>query len=356
MLTCSAVGLDVRILVDTAPQITIKPHQSEQTWQITADGEQLSINGQAAKNNILHLPASKQSIIEIGKKQYRGGVILRSWRGQVQAINTVDLDQYVQGVIAAEMPASWPAEALAAQAIIARTYVVSKMNAAAPYDTCASESCQVYGGIAAEHPRGNAAVERTAGQIVVYRGKPAYTFFSSHSGGWTASALEVWNMKGLPYLPAQLDPFSQDGPKKEWLLRVPLSRVQEIAQKMGISVGKLQQIEMLQTTDSGRPQEILFVGDKGQAILSGHRASRFIRSLGAGSSRVTLTGLDPLIVSGAGQGHGVGLSQYGALGMARQGQNFSQILQFYYPGTNLSSLQPQKKALTLQPLWIREWL
>lgn len=352
----SASAFNVRVLIAAAPQVTVKVPTTKAAanalapagvgsattpgaaWKVGVVGKNLSLNGQDAGNSVLYLPPTPGSTVEIAGKPYRGGVLLRAQMGGVQAINVVDVDDYVRGVVASEMPASWPAPALAAQAIIARTYVAARVNPAQPYDTCAGESCQVYGGIAAEKPQTDAAVRSTAEQVVAYRGKAASTYFSSDSGGYTASAQEVWGMNGLPYLPAQADPFSAGGPRAQWSFSVPLGRVQAIAANYGARVGALSSVTVTKLTPSGRPQEITFKGAGGSFVLSGAEAGGFIRTLGAGSSRATLSGINPLVVSGYGQGHGVGLSQYGALGMARKGYDHLHILGFYYPGTVLSAL------------------
>lgn len=346
-----APALNVRVLIVSAPQISIKTSSGTTPttaalgsgrWTVGVSGTgknaRLTLNGQDAGNTALYLPPTPGSLVDIAGKTYRGGVLLQVVGQGVQAINVVDIDDYTRGVVASEMPASWSPKALAAQAIIARTYVAARINPARPYDTCASESCQVYGGVAAEKPSTDAAVQATAGQVVAYGGKPASTYFSSDSGGYTASAAEVWNMRGLPYLPAQADPFSTGGPRAQWTLRIPLAQVQAVAARYGVRVGALSSVLVTSMSGSGRPQEITFTGSGGTFRLSGADAGGFIRSLGAGSSRATLSGLNPLIISGAGQGHGVGLSQYGALGMAKQGYDHLHILGFYYPGTVLSTL------------------
>lgn len=359
-----AGALNVRVLVLAAPQMTVKLPAAAQTvvrpaglapstptaptpvtastWKVgvmgSGAGAHLTLNGQDSGNNTLYLPPSDGSQITVGNSTYRGGLLLRVQQGGVQAINVVGVDDYVRGVVASEMPASWPSSALAAQAIIARTYVAARINPAQPYDTCATESCQVYGGISAEKPQTDAAVAATAGQVVAYGSKPASTYFSSDSGGFTASAQEVWGMNGLPYLPAQPDPFSAGGPKSTWTLSVPLSKVQNAAAGYGVRVGALKSVSVTKVSPSGRPQEITFVGASGSAKLGGAEAGGFVRSLGAGSSRAALSGLDPLTITGSGQGHGVGLSQYGALGLARKGYDHLHILGFYYPGTVLSML------------------
>ncbi|UQN05132.1 SpoIID/LytB domain-containing protein [Deinococcus sp. QL22] len=357
----AASALNVRVLVLAAPSLTVRvpvaappatplpvypavptpaPLQFA-AWRVGVQGSgagaRLTLNGQDSGNATLYLPPTPGSVVEIGGKAYRGGVFLRTERGGVQAINVVNVEDYLRGVVASEMPSSWPAAALAAQAVIARTYVAARVNPALPFDTCATESCQVYTGIASEKPATDAAIAATAGQVVAYAGKAASTYFSSDSGGFTASSAEVWG-KDVPYLTAKADPFSAGSPRARWRIEVPLSKVQEVAGRYGVRVGILQAVTVNGFSASGRPQQISFTGASGVARISGAEAGGFVRSLGAVSSRATLSGLNPLIVEGAGAGHGVGLSQYGALGLARQGYDHLHVLGFYYPGTSLSAL------------------
>lgn len=311
-------------------------------------GGQLSLNGQDAGTLSLYLPPTAGSTVEIAGKTYRGGVQLRIDRGEVQGINVVDVEDYLRGVVASEMPASWPSAALAAQAVIARTYVSARINPAAIYDTCATEACQVYGGVAAERPKTDQAIAATRAQVVAFRGRAASTYFSSDSGGYTASSGEVWG-RDEPYLVAKADPFSvtSGSPRAKWRMDIPLGTVQAVVKQYAPKVGTVQAVSITKTSASGRPAEITLTGSGGTARIAGAVAGSFVRSLGAGSTRVSLSGLNPLTIEGYGLGHGVGLSQYGALGLANQGYDHLHILGFYYPGTSLSLLAQSGAA---QPL------
>ncbi|EYB68436.1 SpoIID/LytB domain-containing protein [Deinococcus phoenicis] len=357
----AAQALNVRVLVASAPQLTVRlpvtplPASSplvaapaapsaparETAWTVGARGTALTLNGQDAGSPTLYLPPTPGSLVTVAGQTYRGGVLLRAVSGGVQAINVVDVEDYLRGVVPAEMPTSWPAAALAAQAVIARTYVAARVNPALPYDTCATESCQVYRGLMAEKPSADAAVQATAGQVVAFGGKAASTYFSSDSGGFTASSAEVWG-KALPYLPAKADPYSGGSPRARWRLEIGAAKVAQAAAAYRVRVGTLRDVRVTQASESGRALEVTLTGSGGVTRLTGADAGGFVRALGAASSRATLSGpvgpQTPLVVEGSGSGHGVGLSQYGALGLARQGQDHLHILGFYYPGTALSQL------------------
>ena len=142
---------------------------------------------------------------DVTAKRYRG--TLRSVPPYAGAsvrdtVNVLPMDSYVRGVVPYEMPASWDAAALRSQAVAARTYAawLRAQNPRRYYQICDTTSCQVYGGVAAEQTSSNDAVTATAGKILTYQGKPAFTQFSSSSGGWTSKG-------SVPYLPAKKDPY-----------------------------------------------------------------------------------------------------------------------------------------------------
>lgn len=199
-----------------------------------------------------------------GDRAYRGSV--RHDRGST--INVVGLDDLVRGVVAAEMPASWEPAAVRSQAVAARTYALfeREANSRRSYDTCDTTSCQVYGGVAAEHPDGNAAVTASAGQVLTYRGKAAFTQFSSSSGGWTSKG-------GFPYLVDKEDPYDavSGNPNNPWKTR--LTRVQ--IQRAYPSMGTLRRLVVTQRNGQGswqgRVERVVLDGSRSDVALTGSR-------------------------------------------------------------------------------------
>ena len=162
--------------------------------------------------------------------QYRGA--LRSV--EKHTVNVLPLDRYVQGVVPSEVPTSWPAEAVRAQAVAARTYAAFEREIATDYyDICDTTACQVYGGVGAEDPAATDAVQATRGNVVAYQGQPAFTQFSSSNGGYSSAGSQ-------PYLVAQPDPYeaSSDNPNDPWT--ASLTRVQ--IEKAWPAVGTLQNL------------------------------------------------------------------------------------------------------------------
>lgn len=363
----TAQALDVRVLVQQGSTVSVRllgtetaPQAAPQTWTVGVRGTELTLGGRAAGSSTLYVPPSVGSLVQIGPTTYRGGVLLRVQGSKVQGINVVNVEDYLRGVVPAEMPALWPEAALESQAVVARTYVSRRVNPKAAYDICATTSCQVYPGIGGEHTRTNAAIDATHGEVLTFGGELADTYFSANSGGYTASAAEVWG-KNLSYLPAKPDPQSvtASGERGRWTLSVPQGRVQSALNSYRINVGTVRKVAFSRVSASGRVEEVTVTGSTRNSKLSGANAGGFVRALGAQSSRAQVDGsgavssTQPLRLSGQGSGHGVGLSQYGALGFAREGRGHREVLGFYYPGTAVQALsyaaQPIVAERTPQP-------
>ncbi len=146
---------------------------------------------------------------------YRGALELEAQDGYLRVVNVVALEDYVQGVVASEMPFQWPEEALEAQAIVARTYALANVLKGRPYHLYADVRSQVYRGVDGETDRTNAAVRATTRKVVLYGGKVATTYYSSSSGGKTASALDVFGTD-VPYLVSRPDPWDSASPNHRW--------------------------------------------------------------------------------------------------------------------------------------------
>ncbi|MHB8689834.1 MAG: SpoIID/LytB domain-containing protein [Solirubrobacteraceae bacterium] len=148
-----------------------------------------------------------------GKGAYRGTLVFRAAGGpDVETVDELGLDDYVRGVVAAEVPSSWPAPALQAQAVAARTYAITTNVGGADYDLYPDTRSQMYGGVGSETPATDAAVAATSGQVVTYNGVPVVTYFSSSSGGHTESIQNVWpGTKPKPWLVGVPDPYDRAG-------------------------------------------------------------------------------------------------------------------------------------------------
>ncbi|MBV8257139.1 MAG: SpoIID/LytB domain-containing protein [Actinobacteria bacterium] len=148
-------------------------------------------------------------------RAYRGQILVDLVGTKLRAVNVLPLEQYLYGVVPSEMPSSWLPSALQAQAIAARSYALATRKLAAPFDVYSDTRSQMYLGVAAERPAATAAVDATAGQVVLYQGTVADTVFSSTSGGETESAVDAWGTN-VPYLISVPDPFDVISPFHDW--------------------------------------------------------------------------------------------------------------------------------------------
>jgi stage II sporulation protein D len=201
---------------------------------------------------------------------YRGAFELRpSPLGGVSVINALGLEDYVRGVVALESPSSWPAEALKAQAVAARTYAITLNKPGDGFDHYPDTRSQVYGGVAGERPTTDAAVAATAHEVVTYQGKAVPTYFFSTSGGRTEnSEFGFPGGEAQPWLKSVEDPFDDVSPRHRWgPFRYTLSQAQR---RLGSLVkGKLQSIEVTQRGRSPRVVAAQIVGTKGRTPVDG---------------------------------------------------------------------------------------
>ncbi len=171
----------------------------------------LAVDGgsaQALDPPLTFSPAAGSSLT-LGR-DYRGRIVVDVAGKKLRAINVLPLQQYLYGVVPAEMPSYWLPAALEAQAVAARSYALASRQAGAPYDVSAGG--QAYLGVSAETPAGQQAVDATAGQVLLYNGSVALTLFSSSTGGRTQSASDAFGPPGRPYLVSVSDPYDNISP------------------------------------------------------------------------------------------------------------------------------------------------
>jgi len=159
-------------------------------------------------------PASGSNLTLI--RPYRGQIVVDAPGKKLRAINVLPLEQYLYGVVPAEMPSTWLDSALAAQAVAARSYALANKQAAAPFDVYADGRSQAYLGVSAETPAATQAVDETAGEVLLYAGHVADALFSSSTGGWTQSAADAFGAPGRPYLVSVKDPYDTISPYHDW--------------------------------------------------------------------------------------------------------------------------------------------
>ena len=184
------------------------------------------------------------------------------------AVNTVDLDGYVKGVVPGEVPTSWPAEALKAQAVAARTYALATDAGGSSFDQYADTRSQMYKGLDSEVTASNAAVDGTSGQVVLYNGHVAVTYFFSTSGGKTEDVQNVfYGTPPEPYLKSVSDPYDGIAPRHHW--RFTFTRSQLESKLHGLFKGHFKTIKVLRRGVSPRVVSAQVIGTKGSSRTDG---------------------------------------------------------------------------------------
>ncbi|MBK7057808.1 MAG: SpoIID/LytB domain-containing protein [Leptospiraceae bacterium] len=259
--------------------------------------------------------------------------------GKFIFVNKVQMEDYLMGVVPAEMPSSWHTEALKAQAVAARTYAVDSILSApnSTYHVESTTQSQVYGGIKRETVRSNQAVRDTTGEILIYQNKPARTFYHSNSGGKTESPEHVWGYTGLTYLVAVESPHCKEATNFEW--KITLSRTQLQEKLKSLELEEIKGIKISEYTPSGRAKTLEIEGKEKTALMN---AVEFRRAVGQTVMRSLLFEIqfedDFFKIKGQGFGHGVGMSQWGSKGMAEKNYDYRDILTHYYKGTELVNI------------------
>ncbi len=327
--------------------------------------------------------------ISINGDRYRTSIELRKFPGsQITVINELSLSDYLGGVVPLEIGTTeTPFEALKAQSVAARTYAVANhKHSELGFDLCNSTCCQVYGGYDVENLATNNAIKATEAMVVTYGGALARLYYFASSGGATANSENVWS-KAVPYLQSVADPYEET---KYWSYSFSSDEMTNHLNNMGIFIGSVTKIEAVEVSESGRvvemkitgnngtttfnrvsvrsafpsylPSQVFTVGgDTGYTVKGANNSLYSINIAGASvqtsSGISTISSVAPVyakdgngnlvilqvnnsmggdfVISGAGSGHGVGMSQRGAMGMASAGYTYIEILKHYFTGVEI---------------------
>jgi stage II sporulation protein D len=332
---------------------TVLRIQPLESWVATTDGASIQLAGPNAQSVLLagtvrlrpagggiHGQPQAPPLVFADTRWYRGVLELKPTDQGVTVINQLAMDHYLYGVVPSEMSASWPMESLKAQAIAARSYAAANMgkHRSRGYDVCDTDECQVYAGAASEAARSNQAVDGTSGQVLVYGKKIIPAYFHSSSGGYTENSEDVWLQK-LPYIRAVQD-FDQKSPHFSWFKNVSAQTIAAGLARQGVDVGDIVNVNPVSRSYSGRVKEVQVVGTAGSRTVRGE-TFRIAAGLASTLFNVAPVGEgqpSEFTFAGRGWGHGLGLSQWGARGLAEAGYGYMQILGHYYPGAQLGRL------------------
>jgi stage II sporulation protein D len=232
-----------------------------------AFGPGLTVAGERLSGPLLFTAGAEP--LELNGKAYRGALEITVLQSRLRAINTVALEAYLAGVVPDEVPPDWPAEALKAQAVVARSYALVSRRSG-PFDLYADTRSQVYGGVASEEPATTAAVGETAAQVLMFDGKVAATYFYSTSGGRTADVTDVWDgAQPTPYLVSVPDPADRLSPYHTW---GPVTLTEaKVRKAFGLKQERLLDVRTT-VNGSGRVKELVAVVEDGERTLSGAQA------------------------------------------------------------------------------------
>ncbi len=273
--------------------------------------------------------------LKVGELTYRGYISFRNLNNNLNVVNHVELEDYLKGVVPKELSPSYPKDALKAQAICSRSFAIKNINKYKKngYNLDDTTNSQVYRGRSVEDKRSNLAIEETRGIVAKYNDQIANTIFGASSGGKTANAAEVWGGTAVNYLSSFEDPYSKE---YKWDYKLNNDEINKKLLSNNIKVGNFIRFNIIEKDISGRNKTIEVVGTAKTEKITG---SKFRNVFGNTKLKSTLFDIgndnNGVIFVGSGYGHGVGMSQYGAVEMAKQGKNYTEIMSFYFPGVTL---------------------
>lgn len=337
----------------------------------------------------------KVQTVNLGSRSYRGRIeIGRYGKNTLTAVNIVPLEEYLYGVVPSEMPSTWHIEALKAQAVCSRSYALMQAgfagasNAKKGYKIVDTVSSQVYKGYLAESIAANRAVDATKGEMVCYDNKVVSSYFFSTSGGSTEASREVW-AADVPYLQSVSDFYEQNAGRQVWQELYTLATIKKALAGQGINFDEVEDLRVSAYSDTYRAKALNILGKNRSLTLQGTtirtvlnlnstkfkivrkgdtpdevavlsadgvtngRISNMYLASAEGISKASASleqyivqsadnlfnyprnapqSEDELLFAGMGYGHGVGLSQYGAKGMAEAGYSYKDIIEYYFTG------------------------
>jgi stage II sporulation protein D len=281
----------------------------------------------------------------------------------LQVVNVNSFEAYLKGVVPSEVFSSWPLETLKAQAVAARTYAYAQIlnerkkkakllesnaidDKSLLFDVDDTVSYQAYSGILPDTKLTDQAVEETVGEVMLFNGKIIVAYFSADSGGFTESAENVWG-KAVPYCQSKSEKYELSLVKSDWIIELSF---ESISESLKLEIGekeKIVRIEIKNKFPSGRAQDLRLTLEGGKEVII--LATKFQYRLKLKSTLFQLTekigtetDTPKIVFQGRGNGHGVGMSQWGAKVLAdSMGWKYRQILEFYYTGITIESLPDQ---------------
>jgi len=341
-------------------------------YQIKADQKSIVILDSSSsevvrsEQDVWLLPAKADQPLYLKDYPYRGWLWIVNQGGRILVINFVEISDYLAGVLPWEISLEYP-EALKAQAVVSRTYALARLKGdKALYDVSSDVNSQVYKGMRIESPRSAQAIKETAELVLFHQNKLVkHALFHSCCGGYTAGIEEAFGDDQVDYLPGVAcafepfpsvdfsacdslpdppkDSFCMDCPHFNWQVSWTIEDLEKILKPI-LKIGdfKLLNLTIKERSESGRVKVLEITTNKGVFISEKDNVRRALLCKKDGQLAMLDSSLFDLekipqgyVANGRGWGHGVGLCQWGAMGMAQKGENFYAILKHYYPGCDI---------------------
>ncbi|MBI1976364.1 MAG: SpoIID/LytB domain-containing protein [Candidatus Omnitrophica bacterium] len=290
----------------------------------------------------VRIPESQRGFITVNGRHFRGGMdVYRQKNQTLLVVNHVDVEDYLQGVLYHEVSHRWPSEVLRAQAVAARTYAIyqTTVSQSKDFDVTSDVFSQVYGGATSEKRRTNRAVEATRGIVLVWNNQIFPAYFHAACGGNTLASNELWKIEIPPLLGVKCS-FCAGSPHFYWKTDMSKETLLARLKKADYPLKDIDGIEMIRNDAAGRALDLILFHPDGQLNMS---ANAFRLAAGPNEIRSTFFTVDiqnqQIVFRGRGWGHGVGLCQWGAYGMSRQGKKMEEILSYYYPGAEIVKIE-----------------
>ena len=310
---------------------------------IVAGGESgLRVNGRASGTKEVVIQ-SKAEIFRIGTRTFRGTLRAVQNGNRIIVVDDIPIETYLVGLINSEISSSWPAEAIKAQAVAARTYAMNqtdRIRRARPdssYDMESTMMDQVYDGAHREEAHVYRIVEATRGQVLKKNGAIFPAFYHSCCGGMTEHAHNVWSdAEGSP--PVE-DRYCERSPKRLWSYKLSRAEFQKLLAAANVTMSSITSITTVPLFDSPRVDTVVVETTSGTQNVKATELRKILGYANVKSTwfEVNLAGKD-IVFNGRGYGHGVGMCQLGAKGMAEEGHAYTDILKFYYPDAEIVTI------------------
>ena len=336
--TVEAVGTAGVVTVDGVEAGSLQPGA---TVRLEPNGRQVRVlvDGTSLAGSVVAVDAGEIRI-RSGRidRRYPHRLEIRMDGRALQVVNHAPLETYVASVVASEL--NFPEiEAAKAQAVLARTYALRRRGQTPTHDLVDDQRSQVYRGLETITATSLRAAQETEGQTLTYRGELADAYYFSSSGGHTADNESLWRGRPIPYLRGVPDPYDTVAPDHSW--RTTASRTEVLRMLSSRFGGSVVGVQVERRSPKGRVLAVRLVGGRTETITGTQFRQAVNAAAGARTVRSTRYEVsqqgDQFVFTGGGFGHGVGMSQFGAVGQARAGRSYRQILAHYFIGTDVSA-------------------